>query len=102
LLPLQAKQYMISSLPHHEHELQRTVINVSSRKLGNEGIAWLFNLITELLTTLIGKNTTYESKYMDSKIIIIANGKTCKKRLLDVEKVILIRYYYHAAKTRAL
>ena len=59
-------------------------------------------LITELLTTFIGKNTTYKRKNTDSKIIDMANCKTCKKRLLAAEYAILVRYYYQTAKARAL
>jgi len=39
---------------------------------------------------------------MDSKIIDIANCKTCKNSLLATEYLILIIYYYQTAKTRAL
>jgi len=59
-------------------------------------------LITELLTPLQLKNTKQTWKNTDSKIINIAICKTCKKSLLDVENMILIRYYYETAKTRAL
>jgi len=38
----------------------------------------------------------------DSKIIAISNCKSSKKWLLDVDSVILIRYYYQTAKPRAL
>jgi len=62
----------------------------------------IYELITELLTAFIGKNTTYKRRNTDSKIIDIANCKTCKKILLAVDYEILIRYYYQTAKTRAL
>jgi hypothetical protein len=39
----------------------------------------ILELLTELLTTFIGKNIKYKKKNMDSKIINIANCKTCKK-----------------------
>jgi len=100
--PFQAKQCLTSRLPHHENERQRSVNNLWSCILDNQGIAQICELITELLTTFIGKNTKYKRKNTDSKIINIANCKTCKKRFLDVEYVILIRYYYQTAKTRAL
>jgi len=58
-------------------------------------------LLTALLTTFIGKGTEHERRYMDFKIIDITNCKTCKKKLLDVECVIVIRYYNPAAKARA-
>jgi len=93
---------MTSTLPHHENECERSVNNCRLCILGNQGIAWILELITELLTAWIGKNQKYKRKNMDSKIINITNCKTCKRSLLDVEFVILIRYYYQTAKTRAL
>jgi hypothetical protein len=45
---------------------------------------------------------TYERKTTDSKMIDIAHYKTCKKKLLAAECVILIRYYHQTAETRAL
>jgi len=59
-------------------------------------------LITELLTAFIAKNTTYNRKNMHSKIINVADCKTCKKRLFAVEYLILIIYNYPTAKTRTL
>jgi len=53
--------------------------------LGNQGIAQILELITELLTASIGKNTKYKRKNTDSKIIDIANTETWKRRSLDVE-----------------
>jgi len=70
--------------------------------LGILRIAQILELITELLTALLLKNTKQTWKNTDSKIINIAMCKTCKKSLLDVENAILIRYYYYTAKTRAL
>jgi len=43
------------------------------------------------MTDFIDKNTTYTRRNTDSKIIEIANCKTCKQRLLAVEYEILIR-----------
>jgi hypothetical protein len=45
---------------------------------------------------------TYESKSMDANVINIADCKTCKKRLLLAEWMILIRYCHQTAKTRAI
>jgi len=70
--------------------------------LGNEGIAWIYELETSLLSALIPKNSTYYKKNTESKIINIANSKTFKKRLLAVEDAILIRYDYQTEPTRAL
>jgi len=89
-------------LPHHEDERQRRINIVCYSILDNQDIARIFELITELLTIFIGKNTKCTRKNTDAKIIDIANCKTSKKRLLDVEYVILIKYYYQTAKTRVL
>jgi len=59
-------------------------------------------LITDLLSAFIPKNTTYNRKKTDSKIINVADWKTCKKRLLAVEYLILIIYNDPTAKTRTL
>ena len=69
---------------------------------GNESTTWIFEHITELLTAMIGKNSIYQWKNMDSKIIDIANSKTCKHKWLSVEYTILIRHYYQSAKTNVL
>jgi len=70
--------------------------------LGNLVIALILRLITEPLTALWLKNTHQPWKYTDSKIMNIAIWKPCKMSLLDVENMILIRYYYGTAKTRVL
>ena len=59
-------------------------------------------LITELLTTFIAQNTMYNRKNTDSKKINVADWKTCKKRLLAVEYLILIIYNYPTAKIMTL
>jgi len=46
--------------------------------LGNEGVAWIFELIIALLTSCKVKNTKYEKKNMNSNIVDIATGKTWK------------------------
>jgi len=48
--------------------------------LGNLGFTRMNQLITELLTAVIAKNTIYNGKNTDSKIINVADCKTCKKR----------------------
>jgi hypothetical protein len=57
---------------------------------------------TELLTAVIGKNTIYNRKNTDSKMINAADCEACKKRLLAVEYLSLIIYHYPTAKTRTL
>jgi len=92
---------MTSTFPHNENERQRSVNNFWSCILGNQGITQILELITELLTAFIGKNTEYKRNNAESKIIEIVNSKACKKSLPDVEYVILVRYYYQTARTRA-
>jgi len=72
--------------------------NVLCCILGNQCITRILELNTEQLTAFIGNNVIYKKKNTDSKIIHMANCNTCKKRSLDVEWVILIRYYYQKAK----
>jgi hypothetical protein len=62
--------------------------------LGNQGIAQIVELITELLTAIIGKNAKFKRKNKDSKLIDIAHCKICRPGLLDIEYAILIRYNY--------
>jgi len=59
-------------------------------------------LITEQLIVFIVKNTIYKRKKTYSKIINVADCKTCNKRLLAVEYLILITYNHSTAKTRTL
>jgi hypothetical protein len=56
----------------------------------------------ELLTAFLATNTTYQKKNTHVKIIDIPNCKTCKKRLLNVEYMILVSYCYLNAKATAL
>jgi len=100
--PFHLRECMTHMLPDHETERQRSVNNVWSCILGNPGFARINELITELLTGFIAKNTTYNRKNTDSKIINITDCKTYKKRLLAVEYLILMIYYYPTAKTRTL
>jgi len=68
----------------------------------NQGFTQMNQLITELLTDFIAKNSTYNRKNTDSTIINVADCKTCKKRLLAVEYLIMIIYIHRTAKTRPL
>jgi len=100
--PFQSTQCIMYTLPHQENQCQWSVNNFWSCQLGIQGIAQIYELITELLTAIIGKNTTYKRKNMDSKIMDMANCNTPKKRLLPADYPILVRYYYQTAKARAL
>jgi len=101
-LPCHLKQCMTRILPHHETECQWSVNNIWSCILGDQDFALINELITELLTAFIAKNTTYNRENMSSKKSNVADCKTCKKRSLAVEYLILIIYNYSTAKTRTL
>jgi len=83
--PLGANTTPTCSLPHPNTEFQWSVNDCQSCILGDQGIARIFQLRTELLTAWIGKNANHTRRHMHSRIIDIANCKTCKKWLLDVE-----------------
>jgi len=102
LQPFHLKQYMTHILHYHETECQPNINNIWSCILGNQEFTQINQLITELLTIFIAKNTTYNRKNMDSKIINVADCKTCKKRLLAVNYLILIICNNPTAKTRTL
>jgi len=89
-------------LPRIEDKWQLSVNNFWSCILGNYGDAWIYEFVTELLNTFIGRNMKYYRKSLHSKIIDIANCTTFKLGLLAVEYTILIRYYYQTAKARSL
>jgi len=76
--------------------------NLWSCVLGRQGIARIYELISELLTTFIGKNTIYNRHNTDSKIIDITIRKSCKRELLTAEYMILVRYYYQTVKASAV
>jgi len=100
--PFHLKQCKTHTLPHHATERQRSINHIWSCILYNQGFVRIKELITELLTASIAKNAMYKRKTTYSKIINVADCKTCKKRLLAVEYVILIIYTYPTAKTRTL
>jgi hypothetical protein len=56
---LLAKTTATYSLPHPENERQWSVNSFSCCKFGNQGIAWIFAFISELLTALLGNKTIY-------------------------------------------
>jgi len=95
--PVHLQQCKTHTLPHHATERQRSVNNIWSCILCNQGFVQIKELITELLTASIAKNATYTRKNTYSKIINIADCKSCKKRLLAVEYLILIIYTYPTA-----
>ena len=63
---------------------------------------WAFELITEQSTAIIVKNARWNRENTNSKMIDIANCKTCKNRSLDIDEVISVRYYHQTAKVKAL
>lgn len=62
----------------------------------------IHELITELLTALLGHNRNDARKHTDSKFINIVQCESCKKWLLAADYVTLIIYYNQAAKNGAL
>ena len=83
-------------------ERQQSVNSFSCCIFGNQGIALISGFITELLTARIDKNTMYRTSNTDSKLIDIESCNACKNVSLVIENAILIRYYSHTPKTRAL
>jgi hypothetical protein len=57
-----------------------------------QGFMRINELITELLSIFIAKNTIYNTNNTDSKLIEIASCTACKHVLLVVENTILVRY----------
>jgi hypothetical protein len=93
---------MTHTLPHHETERQRSVNNISSCILGNQGFLRIGAPTTKLTTTSLAKNATGRRQHTDSKIINVADSKTSKKRSVAVKYLILIMFNYPTAKTRTL
>jgi len=93
---------MVSSLPYHENEPQQSITNSWSYTIVKCCIMQICQLIMELLTGFLAKNITYQKKNTHVKIIDITNCKTCEKRLLDVEYMILVSYCYQDTKATAL
>jgi len=89
-------------LPHHETERQRSINNIWSCILGNQGFLRIGAPMTELLTTSLAKNATGRRQNTYSKIINVADCKSSKKRALAVKYQILIMFNYPTAKTRTL
>jgi len=100
--PFHLNQCKKHTLPHHATERQQRVNHIWLCILCNQGFVRIKELITELLIASIVKNAMYKRKNTYSKIINVADCKTCKKRLLAVEYLILIIYTYPTAKTRTL
>jgi len=100
--PLLAQTTATCSLLHPENEHQRRVNSFSCCMFCNRGIALISAFIPELLTAVIDKNTIYRRYNTDSKLIDIASSTACKSISLVVENAILIRYYSHTPKARAL
>jgi len=100
--PFHLKRHMTHMLPHPATERQWSINNIWCCILGNQGFTQMIELRTKLLTPHIAKNTMSNRKNSDSKIINVADCKTCKNRLLAVENLILIIFNYPTAKTRTL
>jgi hypothetical protein len=67
-----------------------------------QGFTRINELITELFATSIVKNTMYNGKNMDSKLIVITSYTTCTHGSLVVENTILVRYDKSTGKRRGL
>jgi len=100
--PLLAKTTTACSLPHSENERQWSVNSFSCCIVRNQGITLISAFIMELFSSVVDKNTMYQRYNTDSKFIDIASCKAWKYISLVVENVILIRYYSHTPKARAL
>jgi hypothetical protein len=83
-----------------QHSLR--VIHCWWCRSGNEGIEWIFELIIELLTSSLVKNTNHWKKNMNYNIVDLATCKTCKMWLRDVKWSILTEYYNRIAKASIL
>jgi len=103
--PVGAKTTATHFMLHPENERQQSINSFCSCIFVNQGIVWIREHITELLPALIGKNTIYQRKNTDSKLIDIASHKTSKNiqkhplgcRLRDFNNTLLSN-----CKTRAL
>jgi len=100
--PFHLKQLMTHMLPNYKTDRQRSVNNIWSCILVNQGFTWMNELKTKLLTVFIAKNTMYNRKNLDSKIINVADCKTCKNLLLAIKNLILKINNYPTAKARTL
>jgi len=67
----------------------------------DQGVTQINERITELLTSFIAKNTMYNRKNTDSKLIESTSCTACNYVLLVVENTILGRYDKYTAKTKA-
>jgi len=74
-MPLHLTQCRTYSIPYHVHYHQQSMNNCWSSQLQSEGIPQIRELITELLTVIIGKPTTYTRNFTDCTIF---NGGNCK------------------------
>jgi len=100
--PVLAKTTATCSLPHPENKHQRRVLGYSCWIVDDQTIVLIIAFIIEGLTALIGKHTIDQRYNTDSTLIDIASCKTCKNISLVDENSILIRYYSHIPKRRAL
>jgi len=73
--PLLAKTTATCSRPHPENERQRSVNRFRSCIFGNQDIAWIFAVITQLLTAILGKILYIEGKIRISNLSILQAAK---------------------------
>jgi len=93
---------MTHTFPHYETERQRSVNKIWLYILANQGFVSMDALITERLTASMANYATDRRKNTYSNIITVADCKTSKKRLLDVQYLISIIYHYLTVTTRTL
>ena len=72
------------SLPHSENERPLRANNFWSCIMGNQGVTWMYELITVHLTTLVPLNITHKRKNIDSKIANVATCNVFENVLFDV------------------
>jgi hypothetical protein len=91
--PLLAKRNVTCSLPHPENECHRNINSFSSCIFGNQGVVQNIGFLTEILTTVIGKNTIHQRYHTNSKFIHLARLNAGEIVSSVVENTILKRYY---------
>jgi len=99
---LRTPQGVISSMPHQENECPQHFNHFWSCVLGNQGIAWRFELIIEQLTIMLDSNAIDKRSNTNYNIIDITICKPWTRWIMHIEYEILIRYYYHEIKSSTL
>ena len=70
---------MTHFLLHSENECQQSLNDFWSCTSGNEGIAWIYEIITVQSTALVLLNTEHKRPNIDSKINDVATSKVIKR-----------------------